>query len=463
MIGRGKSQLRFPLTAKLSFLIISLLLVTMVLVSTFLLRQEQKSLIEEMSKRGLTSARHVASSAKNSLATRDELSLNLLVRDAMMDSDLRYIAIVDRDGTILAHDDVKLIDTKLERPKELAPLRDTVLIQSYRTSNQEQIVDISVPLVFSQVPLGSLYMGFSQKNIVQTLLKARNDTLWISGGMILIGISGAIWLSVVLSRPIHRLVEGTKAIAAQNFDVALPVPSRDELGDLTESFNEMARSLREKEQIKEAFSKYVSRDVVQEILKNPNQITLTGDRREVTVIFCDMRGFTPLAEKLPPEEAVAILNEFYGLMIDATFKNEGTLDKFLGDAVMSVFGAPIRQEDHCIRALKTALEMRSGIIELSANRSQQGAPPIAIGIGVSTGEVVAGTVGAQDRMEYTVIGDRVNLAARLVSNAQPGQILISQWTYDKISHLIEARPLGVTKVKGKEEEIQIYEVLGFAS
>jgi adenylate cyclase len=278
--------------------------------------------------------------------------------------------------------------------------------------------------------------------------------------LVVIGIAGAVGLATVLSRPIFRLVQGTRAIAEGNFQIALPVTTRDELGTLTESFNQMARSLREKEMIKRAFTRYVAREVVEEILKNPEKMVLTGERREVTVLFCDVRGFTSISERLSPEEVVSLLNQFYTLMIDTTFKHDGTLDKFLGDAVMAVFGAPIAHPDHSARAIRTALAMQEGIRGLNGRRAQQGKEPIAVGIGVSAGEAVAGTVGTEDRMEYTVIGDSVNLAARLESSAKPGQILISQRTYQNVEGMVTVQPLGAIKVKGKEEQVEVYEVLG---
>src|SRR5262249_50413305 len=235
---------------------------------------------------------------------------------------------------------------------------------------------------------------------------------------------------------------------------------RGELGTLTWSFNQMARSPREKEMIKRALTRYVAREVVEEVLKDPEQMILTGERREVTVLFCDIQGFTPLAERLTPEEVVSLLNEFYTLMIETTFKHDGTLDKFLGDAVMAVFGAPLAHPDHAIRSVRTAVDMRNGIAELNERRVAQGKAPIGIGIGLSLGEVVAGTVGTEDRMEYTVIGDSVNLAARLVANARPaGRILISGRTYEAVTDLVQVKDLGPLKVKGKEEQVEVYEVL----
>jgi adenylate cyclase len=207
----------------------------------------------------------------------------------------------------------------------------------------------------------------------------------------------------------------------------------------------------------------VAREVVDELLRDPERLVLTGERREVTVLFCDLRGFTRLAENLKPEEVVHLLNDFYELMIEATFRHEGTLDKFLGDAVMAVFGAPVHHEDHSIRAIRTALAMQAGIKELSARRLRDGKQPLAAGIGVSTGEAVAGTVGTEERMEYTVIGESVNLAARLESVAKPTQILISPRTYESANGLVTVRSLGTVRVKGKDDAVEAYEVLGMST
>ncbi|MGH7320030.1 MAG: adenylate/guanylate cyclase domain-containing protein, partial [Candidatus Rokuibacteriota bacterium] len=267
-------------------------------------------------------------------------------------------------------------------------------------------------------------------------------------------------LASILARPIHRLVEGTRAIGAGRYHVSLPVGSRDEIGLLTEAFNQMARSLNEKEMIKRAFSRYVAKQVVNEILKDPERLVLKEERRDVTVLFCEIHDFTPLAEQLTPEEVVQLLNDFFSLMIDTTFRHDGTLNEFFGDGVMAFFGAPIPDQEHAVHAIRTALAMQAGIVALSERRTRDGKAPIAVKIGVNAGEVVAGTVGTEDRMKYAVVGDTVNLAARLQSNAQAGQILITQGTYDRVTAGVDARALGKLRVKGKQEQVEVLEVLG---
>jgi len=457
----ARAPIRVPLKVKLSLLITALVVLTVALVGLFLLRQQQQSLTAEMTKRGLTMAENFAAGAKTPLLTNDELTLGVLVTDAMKDPDVAYVIVSDQDGNVLAHSDARAVKTAVVRPKGLEPLKNRVLVQTYKTP-QGRIIDFAVPLIYGGVPVGALYLGFSEEAINAALASARNQALLITLLMVLAGLAGAVGLAALLSRPIFRLVQATGAIAAGNFNIALPVASRDELGVLTESFNRMARSLREKEMIKRAFTRYVAREVVEEILKDPENLVLSGERRQVTVLFCDVRGFTPMSERLAPEEVVLLLNDFYNLMIETTFKFDGTLDKFLGDAVMAVFGAPMAHPDHSARAIRTALAMQEGISGLNEKRARDGKEAISVGIGVSAGEAVAGTVGTEDRMEYTVIGDSVNLAARLESNAKPGQILISHRTYERVRDLVDARPLGRIRVKGKEEEVEVYEVLGLA-
>lgn len=450
---------RLSLKVKLSVLITVLLTSAVVLVSAFLLRQQQDALTAEMTKRGHAIAQNLAAGARNALLVDDELALNVLVNEAMSDPDVAYIAIADHDGRARAHSDITLVGRPLERPAKVAPVGETAVVQTYVSPQHGSVIDFSVPLTFRNVRVGAVYVGFSQGSMHRALTAARTYTAVITAVMLAVGIAGAFGLATLLSRPIRRLMEGTRRIAEGDFAVSLAIPSRDEIGALTDAFNQMARSLGEKEHIKRAFSRYVAREVVDQILKDPEHLVLTGERREVTVLFCDVRGFTPMAERLSPEEVVALLNNFYNLMIDTIFRYQGTVDKFLGDGVMAVFGAPIYRKDHAVQAVRAALEIQGGIRALSDRLVAEGKDAIAVGIGVNAGEAIAGTVGTDERMEYTVIGDNVNLAARLESNALAGQILISEQTYRMVQAQVTARSLGKIKVKGKQGEIGVYEVV----
>ena len=452
--------MRLSLRLKLGILITSLLTVTVLVLSGFLLRTQQQALADEMRKRGLTIAHNLAAGSRTAVLTQDTLGLQLLVRDVARDPDVAYVAVTDPAGRVIAHSELALLGRALERPADAAPLEDAVLVQTLPLAGRGDVIDFSVPLRFRGHKVGAVYVGFSQAGIAQAVARARTHALVITVALLAVGIGGAIGLAAALARPIVRLTQGTRAIADGDFSVALPVTSSDELGALTAAFNDMAHSLGEKEMIKRAFSRYVAREVVEEILKDPRQIALTGARREVTVLFCDIRGFTATAESLPPEEVVELLNAFYDLMIETTFKHDGTLDKFLGDGVMAVFGAPLYRADHALMAARTALAMQAGIRELSARRVLAGKSPLNVGIGLNAGEVIAGTVGTDVRMEYTVVGDCVNLAARLQSRARPGQILVTAETYARLNGGVHGRPLGPVCVKGKDEAIEVWELRG---
>lgn len=215
----------------------------------------------------------------------------------------------------------------------------------------------------------------------------------------------------------------------------------------------------EKTRITTIFGRYVSKNIVEELIEAKDDVTLAGERKEVTLMFVDMRGFTSLSEQMEPEEVVAVLNEYLELCSQAIFEYEGTIDKFMGDGIMVIFGAPVSQEDHALRAAKTAIKMQeqgalfSKRLETIYNRT------IAFGIGIHSGPAVVGNIGSVERLDYTAIGDTVNLAARLESHAKPRQILISVSTYERIKEEVDCQRLEPIQVKGKAKPVDVYEVI----
>ncbi len=214
-----------------------------------------------------------------------------------------------------------------------------------------------------------------------------------------------------------------------------------------------------KRKVLSAFKKYVAPQVVEELSKKGDfQITLGGENRHIAVLFVDIRGFTPMSESLQPEEVVGILNEYLNLTTDSIFKNGGTLDKFIGDATMAVFNAPFDLEDYIYKAVCTARDIASGSTELQEKLQKRFGKTISFGIGVNCGNAVVGNIGCEARMDYTAIGDTVNTAARLESNAKPGQILISQDVYEQVKERIKVTEVGVIPLKGKSNGVFVYSV-----
>jgi adenylate cyclase len=217
---------------------------------------------------------------------------------------------------------------------------------------------------------------------------------------------------------------------------------------------------REKRQVKKVFSRYVPKDVYNQLLADPDAVALGGKRRTMTVLFSDVRGFTAMSEKATPEEVVTQLNEYFTRMVDVLFAHRGTLDKFVGDMVMGLFGAPLDDPDHADHAVQTALAMTRALDELNDGWAAAGRPVLDIGIGISTGDMVAGNIGSSAIMSYTVIGDTVNLGARLESlNKDYGtRVIISEATRASLKGQYDIRPLGEVTVKGKSRPVAIYEV-----
>lgn len=220
---------------------------------------------------------------------------------------------------------------------------------------------------------------------------------------------------------------------------------------------------REKKKITDAFKKYVAPQVVEEIAKKGGyNICLGGENRNIAVLFVDIRGFTPMSESLEPEQVVDILNSYLNLTTNSIFANGGTLDKFIGDATMAVFNAPFDLDDYVYRAVKTAWDIVSGGNAIESKFLERYGKSVSFGVGVNCGPAVVGNIGCDFRMDYTAIGDTVNTAARLESNAKRGQVLISESVYEQVKERITAEPVGEIPLKGKSKGVFVYSLTGIA-
>jgi adenylate cyclase len=211
---------------------------------------------------------------------------------------------------------------------------------------------------------------------------------------------------------------------------------------------------------KQALYRCMPHHVVEELMADPDQLAVAGERTEVTALFADLRGFTSLTVRTPVEEVVTLLNRFLTLATETIFELEGILDKFIGDAVMAVFGVPQPRPDDALRAVRAALRLQEKVAALSAERAAQGLSPIGLGIGLSTGEAIVGHFGSVQRLEYTAIGEEVNVAARLEEVAPAGTILISPRTLEKVQDAVAVEPLGPRSLQGLAEPLPVYRVVG---
>ena len=219
---------------------------------------------------------------------------------------------------------------------------------------------------------------------------------------------------------------------------------------------------KEKQVIKGAFQQYLAPSVIDELLKNPDKLKLGGEKKELTIFFSDIRGFTTLSEKLTPEQLVQLLNEYLSEMTDIVLKKNGLVDKYIGDAIMAFWGAPLDNPKHAESAAETVIEMKRKLEELQKNWKTRGMPVVNIGVGLNTGNVIVGNMGSKQRFDYTVMGDTVNLASRLEGTTKEYGVLsiVSETTYDKIKDKgFVCRELDFIKVKGKNKPIKIFELV----
>ncbi|ATB37312.1 adenylate/guanylate cyclase [Cystobacter fuscus] len=271
-----------------------------------------------------------------------------------------------------------------------------------------------------------------------------------------------------LTRPLRDLVAATRALAERAFrGVGERVTRRsDEVGTLGRAFEDMARTLATKErellsqtQARAALSRYLSPDVVELVVSHPERLRLGGERREVTILFADVVGFTHLSETQPPEIIVALLNELFTFATEIIQRRGGIIDKFIGDCIMAVWGTPQSHEDDAQRAVLAAEDLRRWLDVGNRRWRERWGIEIQLAMGVHTGFAVAGNVGSDKRMDYTVIGDTVNVAARLESMAQPGQILVSEATRERIGDdSVELVPVGERRLHGRSAATRTYEV-----
>jgi class 3 adenylate cyclase len=279
-------------------------------------------------------------------------------------------------------------------------------------------------------------------------------------GSVLVATVVGTGLTWRVTRPISALTSGVTRVASGDLTLVLPVRSSDEMGRLTSIFNGMVEGLRQRDFIRDTFGRYVSPEVAKTLLESPEGLKFGGEKREITVLMSDLRGYTRFAEQGDPAWVMELLNNFLARMTDIIIAYGGTINEFIGDAIFAVYGAPIAHPDHAERAAASALAMQRAMADLNQEHAERGRPRFEMGIGINTGEAVVGNIGSEQRAKYAVVGAAVNLAARVEGCTVGGQIFLSPATYERLRDIAEVAPPVPVEVKGIAEPLLLYELRG---
>jgi len=283
---------------------------------------------------------------------------------------------------------------------------------------------------------------------------------------IILGLVFSLFVSAGVTRPVRRLLEGAKAVAAGDLGGKVPITSKDEIGHLTTAFNQMVEQLRLKERIRETFGKYIDPRIVEGLIDRP-MLAAEGQRRVMTVLFCDLRGFTGTSEGMTPQGLVKVMNRYFSTMSSPIRDHEGIIDKYIGDAIMAYWGPPFTDDAAqarlaslaALKMLELVPQLKTELPELLGIRSLPHSFDLRIGI--ATGEVLVGSIGSEFMMNYTVMGDTVNLASRLegANKEYGGRILVSEATLAAASDAVEAREIDRVAMLGQNRAQAVFEIM----
>ena len=370
---------------------------------------------------------------------------------------------VNDSGDLLVHPDFELV-------RSGANFSNNPLVAAMRKNN-----DANRQILYKDAD-GKKYFGAYQKlsvgdigvlttvpsaAVFESVNRTTRNNVYLTVAVVCIAIVFILFYSRSISRPIKKLTAASEEIQNGNFNVQLTPGSQDEIGVLTQSFVSMEKGLAERERLKDTFGRFTNKEVAERAARG--EIAIGGERKDCTIFFSDIRGFTGISDKLTPEEVVGFLNVYMGRMVECVVQEGGTVDKFEGDAIMAVWGAPVAgtprgEALHCVRA---ALAMRYNLREFNKGRGGDKNPVIRIGCGINSGPVIAGQIGSRQKMEYTVIGDAVNFASRTESLNKPlgTDILITENTWNLIKDDVLVEEMPSVTVKGKEGPCRMFAVV----
>tara|TARA_Y100000590_G_C15742169_1_gene1020647 strand:+ start:235 stop:2352 length:2118 start_codon:yes stop_codon:yes gene_type:complete len=372
--------------------------------------------------------------------------------------------LVDSKGYLIAHPNQKRVIQK-DNVSHLSIVK--TLMKGLTNNGQTRFIDPESKIAY----LGAFKtVGFANLGIISQVeedkalapaRKVSKTSTIITGMVAIVAFLVVFFFSLSLTKPLLSLVDATEKVASGEYDIKIKKTTRDEMGDLVTAFNGMTQGLAEREKMKTAFDKFHSKEMTEKVLSG--ELKLGGERKQATVFFSDVRGFTAMSETMEPEHLVRVLNRYMTKMVSVILEHGGMVDKFIGDAIMAVWGAVDQKSNDVENAVRACLKMRIALDELNNEFIEEGLPILKIGMGLNFGPMISGNIGSDERMEFTVIGDAVNTASRIeaLTKAFGTDLLISKDVLNKVEDLFVVEKAHEAMVKGKTEPLTVYKVHGY--
>ena len=438
-----------PLGLKWSLNIAALIVVAMGLLGFYLIQQQEAGFRSQADLYSQVIVEQIGGVSGEPLMAADTLTLQLMLRRHAQSPLILGAALHDAEGQLV-------VEAGVTPPGPSMTQTGIASLTAWDWDNGEyKAVSYFSPVIFQDVTAGYLTVSIDRSPLEKDLQETMSFLIVSTSLMILTGVLFASILAHRLSRPIERLARAGEALGAGR--PLACTERRDEIGQVLDTFQHLADGVKRKNQVEAAFSRYVSPQVAQQVLADDSGAVLGGNSVTGSVLFCDIVGFTQLSESLEPDEVAALLNEYFGFFALAAESCGGTVDKFIGDAIMIVFGVPDADPHHALHAMTCGLLIQQLTQRINQIREERAEPKIRLRVGISSGRMLAGNLGSSERMQYTVVGDTVNVAARLCGMAEPGGVLVTDVVMDS-GHPGETRHyahLGPAQLRGRREFVEV--------
>jgi len=458
-----------PIALKLSFVISLLITLGMIMLGSVVITNQEKLLRNQINAHGNTIAGQLAESAKEQILASDKLSLGVMTRNMANDKNILGTIVYDDKGNVLAK-------TGIAPPGDWTTLLKTTNVSETKTNTHEweladesgnatKLVSFLHGVQFLDVTAGYVLITFSRASLDIAITDSVRAVTAATIMMILIAMVISFVMARKISEPINYLMNASRAIDEGHLHYRIKERRNDEIGSLIDNFNSMADGLLKKNQVEDAFSRFVSSNVAKQILSDLDNVEIGGEHVEGTVLFADIVGYTDISEHMTPRDTAELLNEFFSYIGEASKLYNGTIDKFMGDCAMIVFGITEDDQDHRFHAIACASLIQQLVEQLNIERTSQGLFPVQFRLGINSGEMLAGNMGCKDRMEFTVVGDAVNLASRLCTFASPGEIVINKDVYDypKVSERVIAQEHMPIQLRSRKTPVLTYLINGLTN